>query len=348
MPSGTHADDPLPWARAWARAATGADGFWSAGAGAGGGPAAHFRTSAHVGTVLAEALAVLAHETDDRLGRPDRFDLVDVGAGGGELLAALIDAVGPDLRGRLAPVGVDVLPRPRGLDPRVDWRHGSAPASVPEGVRGLLLAHEWLDEVPLDVVELDTAGRVRVVLVRADGTEELGPLLEDADACAAVGVDAAACAAWLARWWPVGSPGERAEVGLARDVAWAACVDRVAAGTALAVDYGHGREARTAGTVAAGTLAGWRDGRPARPVPDGSVNLTAHVAVDAVAAAVGGEVTTQREALRRLGVTSALPPAALATADPAAYADSLVAASQAAELLDPSGLGAFTWVRVDR
>lgn len=342
------ADGPLPWRLAWRRAATGPDGFWRSGPGAEGGPAAHFTTSAHVGGALATAVGEILRATDRRLGHPGRIDVVDVGAGRGELLAALLEVVDPGLRDRLRLLAVDVLPRPEGLDERVGWAHGPAPAAVPAGIHGLLLAHEWLDEVPLDVVEVDDDGRVRLVLVGLDGTEVLGPPLEDASGWAAVGADAGAAADWLRRWWPVADPGTRAEIGRERDVCWTACVGRLAAGTALAIDYGHTRGQRVAGRYAAGTLTAYRDGRLAEARPDGTVNLTAHVAVDSLADAVGGTVTTQRDALRALGTRAALPAAALAAQDPSAYADALVAASHAAELLDPSGLGSFSWVRVDR
>ena len=342
------ADAPLPWRHAWQRAATGPAGFWRTGPGAERGPAAHFTTSAHVGGVLATAVAGILRETDRRLGQPDRIDVVDVGAGRGELLAALLEAVDPELRDRLRPLAVDVLPRPAGLDERVGWTHGPAPAALPTGIHGLLLAHEWLDEVPLDVVEVDDDGRVRLVLVDADGTETLGPPLDDAPGWAAAGRDAGAATGWLRRWWPVADPGARAEIGHERDVCWRTCVDRLAAGTALAIDYGHTRAQRVAGRYAAGTLTAYRDGRLAAARPDGTVDLTAHVAVDSLADAVGGTVTSQRDALLALGTRATLPSAALAVREPAAYADALVAASHAAELLDPSGLGSFSWVRVDR
>jgi hypothetical protein len=55
----------------------------------------------------------------------------------------------------------------------------------------------------------------------------------------------------------------------------------------------------------------------------------------------------QREALRSLGVSAALPDASLARTDPDAFADALERASQASELLDPAGLGSFWWLRHD-
>jgi SAM-dependent MidA family methyltransferase len=277
------------------------------------------------------------HDVDTRLGHPQQLDVVDLGAGRGEVLSALLDAADPELLRRLAPVAIDVRARPADLDRRITWVTGEAPDAVPHDLHGLLLAHELLDEVPLDVVEVDDDGRVRLVLVDADGLESLGPDLDDADDLA-----------WLAAWWPVDEPGTRAEIGRPRDDLWARCVERLARGTALAVDYAHTRAERDSGRYDRGTLSAYRDGRQVVPVPDGSANLTAHVAVDSVALAVGGELTTQREALRALGIDAELPASSLAEHDPSAYADALQAASDAAELLDPSGLGAFVWLRLDR
>lgn len=78
----------------------------------------------------------------------------------------------------------------------------------------------------------------------------------------------------------------------------------------MAVDYAHVREARPP----FGTLTGFRSGREVRPVPDGSCDLTSHVALDACAAAVTAvdgtappELLTQREALHHLGITGERP-----------------------------------------
>src|SRR5690606_3433104 len=97
-----------------------------------------------------------------------------------------------------------------------------------------------------------------------------------------------------------------------------------------------------------GTLTGFRDGRETLPVPDGSCDITAHVAVDACAATAGGppgaRLPTQREALRALGVTGARPPLALASSDPAGYVRALAGAGEAAELTAEGGLGDFWWL----
>jgi SAM-dependent MidA family methyltransferase len=344
-------DGPTPWSLAWQRAAFGPDGFYSAGAGARMWPHRFFRTSVHVGAVFHCAIATLLVEVDERLGHPDALDLVDVGAGRGELLPGVLDALPVDVVARVRAVAVDVHPAPDDLDPRVTWIVGAAPDAVPRGIRGLVVANEWLDDVPLDVVQLDDDLVARLVLVTRGGAETLGPRLDDDKAWSAWGLDAARARDWIDRWWPLtpeasAYPGDRAEIGVTRDDAWREVVARLDAGTALAIDYGHHLEHHRRASLTGYQLAG----RVTAPVPDGSVNLTAHVAVDAVGEAVGTRkaVRRQHEALRALGVSATLPPSSLAAHDPSAYAEALQSASDAAELLDPSGLGAFAWIRLDR
>jgi SAM-dependent MidA family methyltransferase len=312
------------WRVAMGDALYGTGGFYRTEA-----PSAHFRTSVHASPLFAAALATLAVRVDAALGHPDRFDLVDVGAGRGELLAGIVAAVPGALRERLRPVGVELAERPAHLPGGLDWV-----AEVPP-LTGLLLANEWLDNVPVDVVELAADGP-RLVLVDAAGAETLGPPPEPA------ALD------WLAAWWPLTELGGRAEVGLARDGAWAAAVRRVRRGVAVAMDYAHDRAGRSAGAVSGGTLSAYRDGRSVRPVPDGTCDLTAHVALDSCAAAVPWAaytlLTDQRAALRELGVRGQRPPRELASLDPVGYLSRLADAGAAAELTDPAGLGGFGWL----
>ncbi|MFB7369149.1 SAM-dependent methyltransferase [Streptomyces sp. NPDC056222] len=304
------------WREATEQALYGPEGFFRRPEG----PAGHFRTSVHASPLFAGAVARLLAEVAEELGT-DELAFVDVGAGRGELLTGVLAAVPSGLSVRA--YGVERADRPTGLDPRVEWTD-----RVPEGVRGLLFANEWLDNVPVEVAAVDEAGTVRYVEVRAaDGAERLGKVVEGPDA------------EWLERWWPLAEPGERAEIGRSRDEAWAAAVGALAAGTAVAVDYGHVRESRPP----FGTLTGFRAGREVTAVPDGSCDVTAHVAMDACASA-GGEVVTQREALRRLGVRGERPPLSLASSDPGAYVRALASAGEAAELTARGGLGDFLWL----
>ncbi|QUW92794.1 hypothetical protein KE639_04035 [Streptomyces sp. V17-9] len=299
------------------------------------GPAGHFRTSVHASPLFAGAVARLLCRVDAALGHPAPLDFVDMAAGRGELVTGVLAALPADVAARTRAYAVEVAARPEGLDRRIRWR-----AEPPAGVTGLLFANEWLDNVPVEVAEVDAAGVARRVLVRADGAERLGEPVAGAEA------------AWLARWWPsAGEEGRRAEIGLPRDEAWASAVATLDAGLAVAADYAHTAAARPP----FGTLTGFRRGRETEPVPDGSCDITAHVALDACAAAHTARCTPehappdallrpQREALHALGITGARPPLALASTDPAAYVRALASASQAAELTAPGGLGDFLWL----
>jgi SAM-dependent MidA family methyltransferase len=315
-----NADEWTTWRQATDQALYGSHGFFRREA-----PATHFRTSVHASPLFARAVAELRRRVDDALGHPGELALVDIGAGRGELLLGVLSSLPAQLAARLRPYAVEHATRPQGLDPRITWTD-----EPPGGVQGLLFANEWLDNVPVDVAEADETGEPRYVLVRPrDGAERLGGPLTAPDA------------AWLRRWWPIaGSPGDRAEIGLPRDTAWARAVASLDAGLAVAVDYAHSLASRPP----YGTLTGYRTGREVPPVPDGSCDITAHVALDACADAGGGTLTTQRAALRALGIDGRRPPLALASSDPTGYLRALTAAGQAAELTAPGGLGDFTWL----
>ncbi|MEU9573252.1 SAM-dependent methyltransferase [Streptomyces massasporeus] len=321
MTSGTR-DEWQEW-RGWRAAAQDAlyapGGFYRRAEG----PAGHFRTSVHASPLFARAVARLLCRVDEALARPAVLDFVDMAAGRGELAGGVLAALPADVAARTRVCAVEIAERPAELDPRIEWL-----AEPPRGTTGLLFANEWLDNVPLEVAEVDAAGVARLVRVREDGSERLGEPVDGAQA------------RWLERWWPLpGEEGLRAEIGLPRDEAWAAAVATLGRGLAVAVDYAHTADTRPP----FGTLTGFREGRETTPVPDGSCDITAHVALDACALP-GGRVLPQCEALRTLGVTGARPPLTLASTDPAAYVRALASAGEAAELTAPGGLGDFGWL----
>jgi SAM-dependent MidA family methyltransferase len=228
-------------------------------------------------------------------------------------------------------LGVEVAARPAGLPDAVAWT-----TALPESVEGLVVANEWLDNIPCHVVETGEDGVRHVVHVDpATGEESLGRPLDHSSVPPSL-------AAWCDRWWRLdpGEPGCRAEVGSTRDAAWADVAGRVTRGIAIAVDYGHLADARPP----FGSLRSYRDGTEVDVAVDGSRDVTAHVAVDAVADRVGGSLVRQREALGRLGVSGARPELDRATSDPAGYLADLAAASEAGELTATGGLGDFWWV----
>jgi hypothetical protein len=294
-----------PWQQAWQQALYGPVGFYRRAEG----PAGHFRTAAHAAPdELSLALRALAND----LGCPA---IVDVGAGRGELLTAL---AGNSRSSGAKPLwlwGVDIVPRPPQLPDTVAWAQGLAELPDEALMGALVIGWELLDVVPCPILELDAAGLPRVMLVEPEtGRERPGDLANGPDL------------EWCQRWWPLAGrqEGDRIEVGAPRDEFWAALVRRAVgadAGALLAVDYAHRKDDRPS----QGSLTGFRAGRAVPPRPDGSMDLTAHVAIDAVAAAglaAGAtpvQQVSQREALKSLGVTNR-------------------------ELLDPGGLGGFGWL----
>jgi SAM-dependent MidA family methyltransferase len=292
---------------------------------------AQFRSSANSSTLFATAMLRLVVAADEALGRPDPLEVVDIGAGGGHLLRRLSLLAPAYLGHRLKLSALELAPRPADLPDHIGWLAGAPEHSI----NGVVLATEWLDNIPLDIAEVDPTGVARYVLVDpATGTQTLGSALEPVDA------------AWARTWWNRDEPGTRIEVGRPRDEAWAAAVAMVGAGLAVTVDYGHLWYARPP----LGTLAGFRAGRSTQPMPDGRCDITVHVAMDSACAA--GEalarhravLTSQREALSALGLDGRRPPLSLASEDPAGYVRALSLASQVADLVDADGLGGHLWI----
>ncbi len=305
----------IPWRLAWHDALYGSSGFYRREP-----PAHHFSTATHgpLGAVLAEALWRWA----DLLGMPA---ILDIGAGRGELLGHL-HAARPD-----RPLGgCDVVERPRGLPPAVGWLSGPGGEGLPDPLGHLtdvlVVAHEWLDVVPCDIAQVDAWGRLRLVHVDpATGAELLGGRLDEQDRL------------WCERFWWTTRPGDRVEIGLTRDRAWAELLSRVSRGVVLAVDYGHLGEHRPAD----GTLTAYRRGARVAAVPDGTCDITAHVAVDSLA---HDRLLTQAEAFARVGMVPQRPSLPAAGVDPATELRRLERSAAMAELIGHDGFGGFRWV----
>ncbi len=263
--------------------------------------------------------------------RPDLRAVVELGAGDGALLTAIHQA-NPEL----SLYGVELRERPVGLDAAISWCRDlwdvrtdtwtsgeAAQALSSSDGPTALLAVEWLDDLPCVVAERREDLDLLEVHVDCHGAERLGrPLgLEESQ--------------WTTRWWPYGS---RVEVGLGRDRAWADAVRRLrrCGGLALMIDYGHRRPARPVD----GSLSGYARGRQLVPVPDKSMNLTAHVAVDAVRDAgeqAGGRTVVLAQLVELVATT-----APATTPDPLA---ALVQRSQRAALSSPRVWGQQYWLQ---
>jgi SAM-dependent MidA family methyltransferase len=306
------------WQQAWDRALYGNNGFYRQAAG----PAGHFSTATQGVPQIGEQLARALLSLMEREGL-DTF--VDMGCGRGELLEQ-VHRLGPQIRC----TGVDIVARPA-LSKPIGWLQSPGGEQLPDELDGLtstlVFANEWLDVVPCPIAQRSEDGDLREVLVNTStGDERLGDPVSGANR------------QWCDQFWPLDGlePGDRVEIGRPRDIAWGNLVSRVGSGLAIAVDYGHTIDSRPA----QGTLTGFRQGRQVVAVPDGSCDLTAHVAMDSLA---HDELLDQRAALRRLGVSGQIPAHDLARSNPTAYLRGLSAASAAAALIARGGLGDFLW-----
>lgn len=260
-------------------------------------PKTHFDTPS---SLCPDALADLLTRTVD----PPRW-VVEVGAGDGVLLSALGRRLPGAARHAVEARPLE-LPGVRGWQSFWDtgaeaWDTGLAELLAELVGPGLLLAVEWLDDLPCPVLDELT------------DPATLAPADRD----------------WLTRWWPHGAA---REVGRTRDRAWAWWAERLPAGsTMICLDYGHTRSTRPD----AGSFTGFRDGRSVRPEPGhtADTNWTAAVAVDSLAAAV--EATgARRLELARLRELAR-------PAEPSTGLAGLALRSQYAVLADPARFGDF-------
>jgi SAM-dependent MidA family methyltransferase len=212
---------PMPFDRCMEIALYDPDGFF-------GGPrlrserAGDFLTSPEVSPIFGGTLASYVRRERERIGEP--FQVVDVGAGSGSLLAPLLETisveayaveVSPAARSKLS----GLLPEERIL------------SKLPEAVRGVILANELLDNFPMAIAQrLDGEWRERWV----DEEEETLHFV-DADPRPEV-LD------WLGRYAGDVPDGGWVEAQLAAQVWLEAALSSLEAGSVVIIDYGDTAE----------------------------------------------------------------------------------------------------------
>ena len=250
----------IPWINAWESAAFGPHSFYGEFGSKGRNPYEHFRTAVQSNPDLVGKLFPYLLETYKNCGSPSQFLILDVGGSDGSLLANL-----------------QPLIRDRGLNWKTqiyDVSSGDARRIPIREKYGVVIAHELLDDIPTTIVEFDEELIPRIVMVDPEsGHEQLGDSISESEL------------EWLVKWWPQTAPHARRELGITRDQTWVKLVNIFGAGRAIAIDYSHSLEQRNKGLFDAGTLTGYQLGNSVRAIPNGEINITAHVALDSCASA---------------------------------------------------------------
>ena len=322
------------------------------------------------GATLARALEALWRA----IGAPDPFDLVEFGAGSGQLALDILHGLrdrSADLLEALRYRPIEVVPRrgaainerlaaagfERQLAPPASVQPGP-PASVqpdpepvqpdptPEARVGIALANEFLDALPVHRVEQTPDGLVEL---NVDWSDAAAGFIEVGGPPSSPNL-----AARLAEEGIVLEPGQRAEICLELD-RWAdeltTSVDR---GLALVIDYGDAAASLYGGARPRGTLLAYAGHRVHEDVfaAIGRQDVTAHVDFSAVTAAAERRgwhrsgMTTQASFLVAAGLQGELQ---TRRSDPMATAqDYLALRSAVGRLLDPRVLGGFRVLGLER
>ena len=254
--------DTVVGERRW-RAAWNADHFYRQHA-----PEDHFDT-------LVQHSPLLAHHITTwlRSAVPGAVEVFDLGSARASLIQQLTANTSQVAQAH----AIDVRERPAQVDPSITWHHRDIrseglPPRVTDATP-VLIAHEFFDDIPCDVAEVDEFGRCWWVEANDAGEPVRGGRIVEGQAFD-----------WMQRWWPPLRPGMRIEIGLARDRLWHELIRQYPQAVGIVIDYGHTLRERVVGTWDAGTLIGYRDHRVTTPRLDGHTNITAHVAIDALAA----------------------------------------------------------------
>ena len=295
--------------------------------------AGDFLTSPEVSRLFGETLAVYVIRERERVGEP--FQLVEVGAGSGSLLRPLLANVDVDAMAvEASPAARAAL---RGVLPDASIRAG-----LPERIRGVILANELIDNLPMALGQrVGNAWRERWV-----GRDDHGLIFVDANPRPEV-------EAWLEAYaGPVGDGGW-VEVQLAATAWLADALARLEQGSVVLIDYGDTSE-NLLPRRQDGTLRTYR-AHHLGPHPldePGETDITADVnftALMATAKRAGADVRLlrQEEFLSDLGLRDRLSEsrhtelAAARAGDELARLQARSLKIEAETLLHPRGLGDF-------
>jgi len=326
------AGGPIPFARFMDLALYGPNGFYATHGTAG--RRGDFLTSPEVGPLFGVVISRYLDSVWTSLGRPDRFDVVEVGAGPGTLARSILRS-GAECLPSINYVAVEVSATQRERHP--DGITSST--EMPFGpITGVVLANELLDNLPFRLMVFDGAWRESYIASTPNGfVEELRPI-EHAPGVVPDGA----------------SHGSRIPIqDSARE--WVQrTLKSIKKGRLLLVDYGRRSTSEVVGL-------GWREwlrtyaqhGRGAHYLKDvGLQDITCDVMFDQVFADADVTYRSQAEFLVECGIETLVAEGRTYWESHASRPDVTAMAmrsrvSEAEALLDPAGLGGFTVAEVD-
>ena len=328
-------DVAVPFDRFMDAALYGPTGFYTSGGRAG--RRGDFITSPEVGPLFGAVVARFLDTEWERIGRPDRFTVVDAGAGPGTLARAVL-AAEPSCASALEYVAVEISAHQREHHPP----GVTSVATLPEAtIDGVVFANELLDNLPFRLAVFDGGWREAFVVELPDGrrVEQLSAPFDPVPAV-------------LPPSAPIGARAPLQDAACA----WVTQACRtVRSGSVVAVDYCTPTTAELARRPWREWLRTYRGHeRGGHYLADpGSQDITTEVAIDQLPEA--DAIRSQSQWLQLHGITELVDEGKRYWDEHAARPDlaamkmrSRVSESEA--LLDPTGLGAFTvleWRRTD-
>ena len=321
--------------------------------------AGDFLTAPELHPIFGATLGRAIEQVWGALGAPHPFQLVEFGAGSGRLA---LDILG-SLRDRHSAVlealryrAIEILPdreaaiRARlaaeGFGQQLVTPRADPPNGRPEATMGIALANEFLDALPVHLVEQRDDGLVEIFVAWSAATGRFAEL--------AGPPSSPELGARLADEGIVLEPGQRAEVCLELD-RWAEqLTESVTRGVALVIDYGGEATSLYGEAHRRGTLLAYAGHRVHEEVLAGvgRQDITAHVDFTAATAAAERRgwlkvgLRTQASFLVAAGLQDELESR---RSDPAATTEEyLELRSAVGRLLDPRALGGFRVLALER